>query len=52
MSREGRSRAVRNIPAGHPGVPEDVVGAVCYLLSDEAHYVNGTNIHLSGGWGV
>lgn len=52
MPRGGRSRAVQNIPAGHPGVPEDVVGAVCYLLSDEAHYVNGTNIHLSGGWGV
>ena len=25
---------------------------VCYLLSDEARYVNGANIHLSGAWGV
>ena len=34
------------------GSPDDAVGAVCYLLSDEARYVNGTNIHLSGGWGI
>lgn len=42
----------RNIPAGYPGTPEDAVGAVLYLLSDEARYVNGANIQLSGAWGV
>jgi 3-oxoacyl-[acyl-carrier protein] reductase len=41
-----------NIPAGYVGTPEDAVGAVLYLLSDEARYVNGTNIQLSGAWGV
>lgn len=46
------SKAVKNIPAGYVGSPEDAAAAVCYLLSDEARYVNGTNIHLSGGWGV
>jgi 3-oxoacyl-[acyl-carrier protein] reductase len=34
------------------GTPDDATGAVLYLLSDEARYVNGTNIHLSGAWGV
>jgi 3-oxoacyl-[acyl-carrier protein] reductase len=34
------------------GAPEDVVGAVCYLLSDEARYVNGANIQISGAWGI
>ena len=43
---------VPSIPAGYVGSPQDAVSAVCYLLSDEARYVNGTNIHLSGGWGV
>ncbi|MBN1567494.1 MAG: SDR family oxidoreductase [Acidobacteria bacterium] len=42
----------QSIPAGYPGSPDDVVTAVCYLLSDEAHYVNGANIQISGGWGV
>jgi 3-oxoacyl-[acyl-carrier protein] reductase len=46
------SKAVKNIPAGYVGSPVDAASAVCYLLSDEARYVNGTNIHLSGAWGV
>jgi 3-oxoacyl-[acyl-carrier protein] reductase len=46
------SKAVKNIPAGYVGSPADAASAVCYLLSDEARYVNGTNIHLSGAWGV
>jgi 3-oxoacyl-[acyl-carrier protein] reductase len=49
---EELSKAVRNIPAGYVGSPEDAASAVCYLLSEEARYVNGTNIHLSGAWGV
>ncbi len=46
------SKAVKNIPAGYIGSPSDAASAVCYLLSDDARYVNGTNIHLSGAWGV
>lgn len=43
---------VKKIPAGYIGDVKDVVGSVRFLLSDEARYVNGTNIHLSGGWGI
>ncbi len=43
---------VKNIPAGYVGELEDVVSVTCFLLSDEARYVNGANLHLSGGWGV
>jgi len=43
---------VKKIPAGYIGEVIDVVSAVRFLLSDEARYVNGTNIHLSGGWGI
>ncbi len=49
---EEMSRMVKNIPAGYVGSPDDAAATVCYLLSDEARYVNGTNIHLSGAWGV
>lgn len=40
------------IPAGYVGSVEDAVAAVRYLLSDEARYVNGTNLLLSGAWGL
>lgn len=43
---------VKRIPAGYVGEMTDVAGAVRYLLSDEARYVNGANIHVSGGWGI
>ncbi len=43
---------VKKIPAGYLGTIEDAVQAVNYFLSDEARYVTGTNLHLSGGWGI
>jgi len=42
----------KRIPAGYIGQVGDTVAAVRFLLSDEARYVNGTNIHVSGGWGI
>ncbi len=43
---------VKRIPAGYVGSVGDTVAAVRYLLSEEARYVNGANLHLSGGWGI
>ena len=45
-------RMVKFIPAGYVGTVDDVLGPVRFLLSDEARYVNGANIQLSGAWGV
>lgn len=45
-------RMVKFIPAGYVGAVDDAVSAVRYLLSDEARYVNGAHIQLSGAWGV
>ena len=45
-------KMVKLIPAGYVGTVEDAVGAVRYLLSDAARYVNGANIQLSGAWGI
>jgi 3-oxoacyl-[acyl-carrier protein] reductase len=42
----------KHIPAGYIGEVSDAVSAARFLMSDEARYVNGTNLHLSGGWGV
>jgi 3-oxoacyl-[acyl-carrier protein] reductase len=43
---------VKRIPAGYVGETGDAVSVVRFLLSDEARYVNGANIHLSGAWGI
>jgi 3-oxoacyl-[acyl-carrier protein] reductase len=40
------------IPAGYVGSVDDTVAAARFLLSEEARYVTGTNIHVSGGWGI
>ncbi|MBI5777354.1 MAG: SDR family oxidoreductase [Nitrospirae bacterium] len=42
----------KKIPAGYVGEVKDTVAAVRFLLSDEARYITGTNIHVSGGWGI
>ena len=42
----------KKIPAGYIGDNNDAVSVVRFLLSDQAHYINGANIHLSGGWGI
>lgn len=43
---------VKRIPSGYIGSTKDAVNAALYLLSKEADYVNGSNIILSGGWGL
>ncbi len=37
------------IPLGRRGLPEDVAGAVLYLLSDLADYVSGQTLAIDGG---
>jgi len=41
---------VRNTPAKRIGMPEDTVGAVVFLASDDADFVNGTTLVVDGGW--
>jgi len=52
IPQEEIARWLQSIPAGYAGSPEDAVGAVLFLLSEEARYVNGANIQVSGAWGV
>ena len=43
---------IKTIPAGSIGTVANAANAVLYLLSDEAAYVTGTSLHVSGGWGI
>ena len=40
---------VAQVPAGRIGTPHDVAGAIAYLCSDAAAYVNGTVLQVDGG---
>ena len=38
------------VPLGRMGTPEEVAGLIWFLLSDEAAYMTGQAINISGGW--
>ena len=44
-----RRRRAERVPVGRLGTPDDVAGAVLYLLSDAAAYVNGVELLVDGG---
>ena len=43
-------RPPRRLPAGRKGAFDDVLGALDYLLSEQAAYVSGTNLLVTGAW--
>lgn len=52
LPAEELTKMVNSIPAGYIGTTDDVAGIVRFLLSDDARYINGANVHVSGGWGI
>jgi glucose 1-dehydrogenase len=44
------ARVQAKAPMGRAGTPEDLVGAVIFLCSDEAEYVTGHTLVVDGGW--
>jgi 3-oxoacyl-[acyl-carrier protein] reductase len=49
LTEEQRTAMLASIPLGRAGTPEDVAGAVAFLVSPAAAYVTGTTIHVNGG---
>jgi NAD(P)-dependent dehydrogenase (short-subunit alcohol dehydrogenase family) len=45
-----RADVLRRLPIGRIGVPEDVVGAVVFLASQQASLVTGHVLAVDGGW--
>ncbi|TCJ16169.1 beta-ketoacyl-ACP reductase [Rubrobacter taiwanensis] len=39
----------KEIPLGRMGTPEDIANAVAFLVSDEASYISGQTLYVSGG---
>lgn len=46
------AQAKARIPAARLGLPEDVAGAIGFLVSDAGAYVNGTTLRVDGGLSV
>ena len=49
LSIEEQERQRSGIPLGRPGEPHEVASVVAFLVSDEASYVSGAVIPVSGG---
>jgi 3-oxoacyl-[acyl-carrier protein] reductase len=49
MTDEARRTLSEQIPLGRLGIPDDVASAVAYLASEEAAYVTGHVLNVSGG---
>lgn len=45
----GRQAVADSFPLGRIGLPDDVAGATCFLLSDLAAFITGTTITVDGG---
>jgi 3-oxoacyl-[acyl-carrier protein] reductase len=46
---KAKEAMVSQIPLGRAGTPDDIAAAVRFLASDEATYITGQVIHVSGG---
>jgi len=46
---EYKAKLSHTIPLGRLGKPEDVAGVACFLLSDDAAYVTGSEYRVDGG---
>jgi 3-oxoacyl-[acyl-carrier protein] reductase len=44
-----KAEMLHEIPAKRFGKPQEVANAICFLASDKAAYINGTNVVVDGG---
>jgi 3-oxoacyl-[acyl-carrier protein] reductase len=49
LDEEQKAQIERRTPLGRLGTPEDVVGAILFLLSDQASFITGQVLTIDGG---
>ena len=52
MADKYKQPIIKNTPLGRIGEAEEIASAIAFLASDEASYITGAPIAVSGGWGI
>lgn len=52
MAEKYRDRIIENTPLRRIGQPEEVANVVAFLASDEASFMTGAEVEVSGGWNM
>ena len=49
LGEDFKQNALKMIPLGRVGMPDDIANAVCFLASEEASYITGHVLNVNGG---
>ena len=52
MAEKYQNMIIENTPLGRIGKPEEVASVVAFLASDEASFMTGAAVEVSGGWNM
>jgi len=52
MAEKYQNMIIQNTPLGRIGQPEEVANVVAFLVSDEASFMTGAAVEVSGGWNM
>ncbi len=50
MAEKYQNMIIGDTPLGRMGQPEEVANVVAFLASDEASFMTGAAVEVSGGW--
>jgi 3-oxoacyl-[acyl-carrier protein] reductase len=52
MAEKYQNMIIENTPLRRIGQPEEVANVIAFLVSDEASFVTGAMVEVSGGWNM